>query len=189
MAVKPVVFILMFGALLPAVPSHAVDAVHEIDPATGLSTWRVQGPVFDIELIQLLPDFVRAVFEAKGLPQEVVDAVGSYCAFGTIVRNCSVAPLSYNVANWRYVTADGVAHAGRTKAEWVKDWREQGIAFRWTLLPEAQTFQAGDWGQGFTTVQLPPGTRFDLHYDWKQQGETVRHVIKGMQCASESIGE
>jgi hypothetical protein len=167
-------------------PARAGAVVHEVDPDSGLSTWRVEDAAFGIELIQLLPDFVRAVFEAKGLPAEVIDAVGGYCAFGTIVRNRSAAPLSYNVADWRYVTADGVAHVGKTKSEWVSEWRGQGIAFRWTLLPEAQTFQVGDWGQGFTTVRLPPGTRFDLYYGWSQDGEVVQHVIKDMQCASEA---
>ena len=174
-------------ALALAMPARAAVVVHEVNPTSGLSTWRVDDQAFGIELIQLLPDFVRAVFASRGLPQEVINAVSSYCAFGTIVRNRSAAPLSYNVAEWRYVTADGVAHAGKTKAEWVGEWRDRGIAFRWTLLPEAQTFQVGDWGQGFTTVKLPPGTRFDLHYGWSQHGEPVQDIIKDMQCAPEDI--
>ena len=170
-----------------AAPVRAGDVVHEVNPASGLSTWRMEDAAFSIELIQLLPDFVRAVFASKGLPQEVIDAVSSYCAFGTIVRNRSAAPLSYNVADWRYLTADGVAHTGKTKAAWVSEWHDMGIAFRWTLLPEAQTFQVGDWGQGFTTVGLPPGTRFDLHFGWSQHGKAILRVIKDMQCAPEDI--
>ena len=50
-------------------------------------------------------------------------------------------------ADWRYVTADGVQHVGKLKSGWVGEWRDMGVAFRWTLLPEAQTFQVGDWGQ------------------------------------------
>jgi len=183
LAAKPVMLML----LLLAPVARAGDVVHEVNPASGLSTWRVEGQAFSIELIQLLPDFVRAVFAAKGLPQDVIDAVSGYCAFGTIVRNQSDAPVSYNVADWRYVTADGVAHTGKTKSEWVSEWRDKGIAFRWTLLPESQTFQVGDWGQGFTTVRLPRGTRFDLHYSWSQQGETRTHTIKDMYCAPEDI--
>ncbi|MEZ5541737.1 MAG: hypothetical protein R3F42_06815 [Pseudomonadota bacterium] len=174
----------LFALTLPA---GAADAVHEVDPVSGLATWQVEDQAFAIELIQLLPDFVRAVFAAKGLPREIVEDVAGYCVFGTIVRNRSAAPLGYNVADWRYVTADGVAHAGKTKSEWVGEWRDQGIAFRWTLLPEAQTFQVGDWGQGFTTVKLPPGTRFDLHYGWTQDGAAVNRVIRDMRCASEQI--
>lgn len=170
-----------------AVPSMAGETVRAVDPDSGLVTWRVEEPAFSIEFIQLLPDFVRAVFEAKGLPETVIEAISSYCVFGTIVRNRSAGPLSYDVTQWRYVTDDGVAHAGRPKAEWVREWREQGIAFRWTLLPEAQTFEVGDWGQGFTTVKLPPGTRFDLYYGWQQGDASVQRVIEDMQCASEAI--
>jgi hypothetical protein len=173
--------------LVLTLQAAAGEVVREIDPDSGLVTWRAEDPAFSIELIQLLPDFVRAVFEAKGLPDAVIDAVASYCVFGTIVRNRSAGPLSYDVAEWRYVTTDGVAHAGRTKAEWVREWREQGIAFRWTLLPEAQTFQVGDWGQGFTTVKLAPGTRFDLHYGWRQGDVQDSRVIEGMRCAPEDI--
>lgn len=189
MSIRPVTLTAAVALLLALVSARAAsgEVVHEVNPASGLSTWRVERQDFGIELIQLLPDFVRAVFESKGLPQDVIDAVGSYCVFGTIVRNRSAAPLSYNVADWRYVTADGVAHRGRTKAEWVSGWRDRGIAFRWTLLPGAQTFEVGDWGQGFTTVKLPPGTRFDLHYSWSQPGETRTDIIKDMQCAPEAI--
>jgi len=165
----------------------AGDVVPEFNPASGLTSWHVQGQGFDIKLVQLLPDFVRAVLASRGLPSDVIDAVSSYCAFGTIVRNRTAAALSYDVADWRYVTHDGVAHRGKTKAEWVREWRARGIAFRWIVLPEAQTFEVGDWGQGFTTVKLPPGTHFDLHYSWTQGGETHRTVIKDMQCASEEI--
>ena len=62
-----------------------------------------------------------------------------------------------------------------------------GVAFRWSMLPDDQTFEVGDWGQGFTTVKLPPGTRFDLHYGWSQHGEPVQDIIKDMQCAPEDI--
>lgn len=182
---KRIIYLTLLLVLMVRAAAGAV--MREVDPDSGLVTWRVEDPAFSIELIQLLPDFVRAAFEAKGLPEAVIDAVSSYCVFGTIVRNRAAGPLSYDVADWRYVTTDGVAHVARTKAEWVREWRAQGIAFRWTLLPEAQTFQVGDWGQGFTTVKLPPGTRFDLHYGWTQGDAPVRHVIEDMQCAPETI--
>jgi hypothetical protein len=127
------------------------------------------------------------VFGAKGLPQNVVEAISSYCVFGTIIRNQASEPVSYDMRDWRYVTADGVEHRARPKSDWVEAWREQGIAFRWTLLYEAQTYAVGDWGQGFTTVKLPPGTRFDLHYNWQQAGKTHERVIKGMHCAPATL--
>jgi hypothetical protein len=160
-----------------------VSVVEEVNPASGLSRWYTEGQDFSLELIQLAPDFVRAVYEAKGLPKEVIKSVSSYCAFGTIIRNRAGVPLSYNVADWRYVTLDGKQHVARTKSEWVSEWREMGIAFRWTLLHESQTYQPGDWGQGFTTVKLPHGASFDLHYSWTQNDKTHTAIIKELSCA------
>jgi hypothetical protein len=167
----------------------AVTVVEEKNPATGLSRWHTEGQEFSLELIQLIPDFVRAVFDSKGLPPEIIDSVSSYCVFGTIVRNTADVPLSYNIADWRYVTADGVEHVGKLKSEWVSEWREMGVAFRWTLLPEAETFQVGDWGQGFTTVLLPHGASFDLHYSWTRDGKIHHATIEGLRCAPSELGK
>lgn len=160
-----------------------VTVVEEVNPASGLSRWQTEGQDFSLELIQLAPDFVRAVYEAKGLPGEIIESVSSYCAFGTIIRNLGSSPLSYDLTQWRYVTADGTQHSAKPKSAWVSEWREMGIAFRWILLHEAQTYQPGDWGQGFTTVKLPHGTTFDLHYSWTQNDRTHTAVIKEMRCA------
>jgi hypothetical protein len=159
------------------------NVVEEVNPLSGLSRWYTEGQDFSLELVSLAPDFVRAVYEAKGLPKEIIESVSSYCVFGTIVRNRAEVPLSYNIADWRYVTSDGKEHEAKAKSEWVSEWREMGIAFRWTLLTEAQTYQVGDWGQGFTTVRLPHGTSFDLHYSWTQNDKTHTNIIRGMRCA------
>jgi hypothetical protein len=175
--------LILLPVLLVAAAAHAGKVVEEINPVSGLSRWHTEGQDFSVELIQLIPDFVRAVFDSKGLPVEIIDAVSSYCVFGTILRNRAEVPIAYNIADWRYVTADGVQHAGKLKSEWVSEWREMGVAFRWTLLPESQTYEVGDWGQGFTTVKLPPGTSFDLHYSWVQDGAVRKAVIEGLRCA------
>ncbi len=179
-------FTLMLLVLVSGCDSPVVEktnVVEEINPLSGLSRWYTEGQDFSLELVPLMPDFVRAVYEAKGLPKEVIESVSSYCVFGTIVRNRADVPLSYNIADWRYVTADGKEHIAKAKSEWVSEWREMGIAFRWTLLTEAQTYQVGDWGQGFTTVRLPHGTSFDLHYSWTQHDKLHTNIIKGMRCA------
>ena len=160
-----------------------VTVVREINPVSGLPHWHTEGSDFSLELLPLPPDFVRAVYEAKGLPKEVIKAVSSYCAFGTIIRNRGNVPLSYDLTKWRYVTADGVEHAAKPKSAWVSEWRAMGIAFRWTLLHETQSYQPGDWGQGFTTVKLPHGTSFDLHYSWTQNDKTHTAIIKELRCA------
>ena len=158
-----------------------------VNPQTGLNTWKTVDQEFSLELVPLLPDFVRAVFANKGLPAEVVDVISSYCVFGTIIRNQADQPLSYDIRTWRYVTGDGVEHRARPKSDWVQAWREQGIAFRWTLLHEAQTYAVGDWGQGFTTVKLTPGTHFDLHYSWQQGDRSYERTIRDMACAPASL--
>jgi hypothetical protein len=158
-----------------------------VNPESGLQTWKTRDQVFSLELVPLLPDFVRAVFSAKGLPREVVEAISTYCVFGTIIRNRAGEPVSYDMRTWRYITADGVEHQAKPKSTWVEEWRERGIAFRWTLLYEAQTYAVGDWGQGFTTVMLPPGTQFDLHYSWQQGDKTHERIIRDMACAPATL--
>ena len=169
-------------------PPLAGAVLHEVDPATGLASWKTPEQAFSLELIQILPDYVRAVYASRGLPRSVIDKVSSYCVFGTIVRNESDAPLAYRVADWRYRTPDGVEHRLRTKSDWVREWREMGVAFRWSMLPDDQTFEVGDWGQGFTTIALPPGSRFDLHYSWRQYDQTHTGTITGLRCAPAEPG-
>ena len=71
----------------------------------------------------------------------------------------------------------------KPKSEWVKEWRELGVAFRWTLLADDQVYQVGDWGQGFITLKLPPGEAFELHYSWSQYDKTYRGIIEQVRCA------
>ena len=165
----------------------AAAAREHVNPDTGLSSWKTDDPVFSMELIQVLPDYVRAVYASRGLPQTIIDKVSSYCVFGTILKNHSAVPLSYDVGKWRYVTPDGMTHKARTKTEWVQEWRDLGVAFRWSLLPEQQTYAVGDWGQGFTTVALPHGTLLDLHYSWEQEGVTHTGTIREVRCAPADI--
>jgi hypothetical protein len=166
---------------LPALA--AAEAVVERDPQTGLMSWTAEERGFSIELIQIVPDYVRAVYTTRRLPETVIERVTDYCVFGTIVRNKTDQALSYRVADWRYVTGDGERHRLKTKSQWVQEWRELGIAFRWSMLPDDQTFEVGDWGQGFTTVKLSPGDSFDLLYSWSQNDKTYHGEISGLRCA------
>jgi hypothetical protein len=83
------------------------------------------------------------------------------------------------------VTADGESQPIKTKRQWVDEWHDLGVAFSWSILPEAQTFDVGDWQQGFTTVKLPPEGQFDLVYSWSQHGEQHVGTIPGIRCAPE----
>ncbi|VAX13012.1 hypothetical protein MNBD_GAMMA24-2813 [hydrothermal vent metagenome] len=153
------------------------------DENSGLQSWKAQHPGFSLQFIQLLPDYVRAVYSARGLPKKAVELMASYCIFGTIIQNKSAYPLSYQVADWRYVTLDGQSHPVKTKTQWLKEWRSMGVTFRFSLLPDEQTFSPGDWSQGFTTLAVPPDTPVALHYFWTLQGKKHEGVIKNLRCA------
>ena len=109
--------------------------------------------------------------------------MAGYCVFGTIIKNESDQPLSYRVADWRYSTADGLEHPVKTKSEWLKEWEDRGVAFRWSLLPDTQTFAPGDWSQGFTTLPLAPDTSVKLYYSWTQQGKHYEGTFEQLRCA------
>lgn len=159
---------------------------------TGLKTWTVEDNGFQIELIQLLPDFVRAIYSKHDFPPEEVERVAAFCVFGTILKNTSDTVMSYKVADWTYRYQAGSNERVtelpvKTKTQWLQEWRRQGIVFSWTLLPDEGEFAVGDWQQGFTTVKLPRDTRFDLVYRWKLDGKAHEGVIKGLECAPESL--
>lgn len=155
------------------------------DPDTGLLSWHVEDLGLSLELIQLPPDYIRAIYSSRGLPKDVVEDMASYCVFGTIIKNLSDTQLSYRVADWRYVTADGKVHALKTKTQWLTEWRKRGVKFAWSLLPDDQVFDVGDWSQGFTTVKLPHGSTFDLVFYWKLEEKTHAGKIENLRCATQ----
>jgi len=157
----------------------------EKNPKIGTLNWTATDDGLSIQLVQLLPDFVRAVYAKHGLPAKLYNEIGDYCVFGTIFRNTSGKTLDYDVRDWRAVSSAGVQGRIKPKSEWAEEWLKAGIHFSWTLFPGAGTFYAGDWQQGFTTIKLPHGTRFDLILKWNIDG--VKHTgrIHNMQCASD----
>ena len=160
------------------------EVEHHRNPETGLSSWKARHDGFSLELIQVLPDYVRAVYASRGLPAQAIERIAGYCVMGTIVRNESDAPLAWRLADWRYVAGDGPAQAPKPKSDWLKEWRELGVPFRWTLLADEQVYEAGDWGQGFITLRLAPGEAFDLHSSWSQDDRTYSGTIEQARCAA-----
>lgn len=178
--------ILHHGALmmlLCAPVTYAAQLTQHRDSESGLLSWKQVDRGFSLELIQLLPDYVKALYSSRGLPPSVVDGMTPYCVFGTVVQNHSGGALSYRVADWRYVTADGKKHPLKTKTQWVAEWKKQGSDFGWSILPAAMTFDTGDWAQGFTTVRLPPDSHFDLIYSWRHHGKRYTSTLKNLVCA------
>jgi len=177
---------LIAAAMLSPLAAGAAEVERQYNSDTGIETVQVEHPGMSLQLLPLNRDYVAAVFAARGLPSDIVASTRDYCTFGTILRNTGDDPLHYDLRQWRYVTPDGGTHHLKTKSAWLEEWQGRNLAFRWVLLHEEQTYQPGDWGQGFTTVPLPPGTRFDLHYSWTQGGEQHEAELENVRCAPEA---
>jgi len=160
--------------------------IHKSD-ASGLLTWTSKDDGFSIQLIQLNPDFIRAVYGKRDFPAEERERIAGYCVFGSIIQNTSQQQLSYRVADWRYIDKNGKAYPVKTKAQWLEEWRKAGITFAWTLLPESGDFGIGDWQQGFTTIQIDRNEKFDFIYTWTLDGEKHQGTIKNMSCAPAAL--
>lgn len=159
------------------------EVVRKKNPDTGLLSWKVKESGLSIEFIQVLPDYVAAVYGSRDIPPAVLESMAGYCVFGTILKNESAQELTYRMADWRYVTRDGSEHRIKTKTEWVAEWKGRGVSYRWSLLPDDQVFEPGDWSQGFITFRLPPDSVFDLKFSWRYQGEEHTGTIRDMRCA------
>lgn len=175
---------------LTIVASMAEVAAAEVEvkknQETGLLSWAADDNGFRIELIQLLPDFVRAIYAKHNFPKEEVERIANYCVFGTILKNTSQQHLSYRVSDWRYRQLDGSntveTFPVKTKTQWLEQWRKAGISFSWTLLPDIGEFAVGDWQQGFTTIKLPRSARFDLIYTWHLDGVKHEAILSDVSC-------
>jgi hypothetical protein len=175
--------------LLTVFEAKATEVSIHKNENSGLLTWTVNDKGFQIELIQLLPDFIRAIYAKHNFPKEEVERAASYCIFGTILKNTSDQLLSYRVSDWRYRTKDGKQHPVKTKTQWLDEWRKAGITFSWTLLPDIGEFSVGDWQQGFTTIDLPRETEFDLIFKWQLDGVMHMGTLENIRCAPESLPE
>ena len=156
---------------------------------SGLYSWVAESEGFSIELIQLLPDFIRAIYMSHEFPDAEVDEIASYCVFGTIIKNTSEQQLDYDVATWYYTDKHGNNRPVKTKTQWLEQWRKAGVTFSWTLLPDKGTFYQGDWQQGFTTIKLPRESEFSLTYKWSINGIEHTDIFEGLRCAPEQLSE
>ena len=140
---------------------------------------------FNIALTAITPDRIRAFFTGRGFPPEMIEAIASYCVIGTRIENTGTLPFSYDLSKWRYQAADGKLHKLKIKADWIKEWREQGIKFAYSQLAGNPTFLPGDWISSMTTYKLPHGEDFDLHYQWNINGKDNTGILKGVKCADD----
>ena len=172
--------------LVIATVQAANDSVHK-NEQTGLLTYTSESEGFSIELIQLLPDFVRAVYAKHDFPKSEIERIANYCVFGSIVKNTSQQQLHYKVADWTYSDEQGKLQPVKTKSQWLKEWQKAGITFSWTLLPDDNIFEVGDWQQGFTTIKTARDSKFDLTYRWTLDGVAHSGTLKNLQCAPQDI--
>jgi hypothetical protein len=174
---------------LASTATRAAKISAQKNEASGLYSWVAESQGFSIELIQLLPDFIRAIYMSHDFPATEVDDIASYCVFGTVIKNTSQQPLDYDVANWYYTDNNGKNHPVKTKSEWLEQWRKAGVTFSWTLLPDKGTFYEGDWQQGFTTIKLPRESEFSLTYKWSINGTEHTDIFEGLRCAPEQLSD
>ncbi len=179
--------VVMVALLINITTVAASNVTIHKNETTGLLTWAAEDTGFSIELIQLIPDFIRAIYAKHNFPAEEVERAASYCMFGTILKNTSEQHLSYRVKDWSYRTRDGKKYPVKTKTQWLEEWRKAGILFSWTLLPDVGEFAVGDWQQGFTTIKLARESEFDLIYTWQLDGIAHTGVLKNLKCAPESL--
>ncbi len=179
--------VIMAALLMNMTTAVASNVTIHKNETSGLLTWTAEDMGFSIELIQLIPDFIRAIYAKHNFPAEEVERAASYCMFGTILKNTSKQHLSYRVKDWSYRTRDGKKYPVKTKTQWLEEWRKAGILFSWTLLPDVGEFAVGDWQQGFTTIKLARESEFDLIYTWQLDGVAHTGVLKNLKCAPESL--
>jgi len=162
------------------------------NPETGLESWKTSRHGVSLELGQLTPDQARAFFLGRGFEPAEAEHYAAACVFTAILRNESApAAITYRLAEWRAVAADGRTRPLKLKEDWLKEWEARNlaparkIAFEWSQLPSEQTFEPGDWNQGMTTFALPRGSRFDLKFGWTIQGKKQENTMKGVICAND----
>jgi hypothetical protein len=192
MYIRLIVLSLVIAASITNV-SAANVTIHK-NENSGLLTWTADDDGFRIELIQLLPDFVRAIYAKHNFTKTEVERIAAYCVFGTILKNTSDQHLSYRVSDWRYRIADDETPSDKTwpvktKTQWIDEWRKAGILFSWTLLPDIGEFAVGDWQQGFTTIKVPRDKPFDLIYTWQLDGVKHEGILKNISCSPETVME
>lgn len=169
----------------------SADVDTTLEEQTGLRTWEWSHEGITLQLVQRLPDQTRAFFMGRGFNYADADTIGRACVFQTIFRNDGNLPLTYNLNEWQ-VTYRDKPHSLQTRERWEQKWSDRDvkqaarIAFRWSLLPTRQGFEAGDYNWGMTSFGLPPGASFDLSLLLRVNEKIVRGQVQGVVCATDS---
>lgn len=163
-----------------------------VDAEAGLATWQAESGAIQVRLTQISPDQARGFYQARGFSATAAERYATECIFMTVVRNIGETPIQHRLADWRYEPAGQPPRAIRSKVEWERIWKRQGvneaarIAFNWAQFPAAQTFAPGDWNQGMTTYSVPRNGQFDLRFVWRADGKTHSGKLEQVRCANET---
>lgn len=168
------------------------ETLHSVSADTGLATWETEQDGVYFRLTQVSQEQAQAFMLARGLDKEAVNEFASTCVYMSVLRNDSKKRIKYRLIDWRYVPEDGNPQLMLTKHDWLANWQPRNfskpvrIAFEWSQLPVEQTFSPGDWNQGLTTFEMPPGSRFDVIYRWRQGGKLHEGMLQDVQCPDRS---
>ncbi|MHB1140601.1 MAG: hypothetical protein ACYC1T_02420 [Sulfuricaulis sp.] len=171
----------------------AAETRHATDPETGIATWETAAHGVSLRLTQILPDQVRGFYLARGFDAGSVELLAAgACVFQTVLRNESArGAIEFSLADWRSISIGGERPL-KLEADWQKDWERRGVplaartAFRYALYPTQHRYDVGDWNMGMTTYTLPPGSRFDLRFAWREGGQRREAMLSGVRCATEA---
>lgn len=179
--------------MMPALPLFGAESVHTTDPDSGIESWEIRAQGVSLRLVQILPDQVRGFYSARGFDAESVELLATgACVFQTVFRNESARrAIAFNLADWRVLAAKGEQPL-RLERDWQQEWAKRRVsasartAFRFALYPTEHRYEIGDWNMGMTTYAPPLGSRFDLRFVWRENGERREAVLHGVRCARET---
>lgn len=171
-------------ALLTLIALPLLSAPAQSSDQTGQS-----GGDLAIEATPLPRDQGRAFFEARGFSADISARIADACVLRLVLKNRATAKdIRVDLADWRTEHRMQM-HPLRLEADWRQEWAQATvspaakIAFRYSLLPTAQTLAPGDWLQGMITADLRPGSAFDLRIAWSEDGKQRQTRLRGLRCA------
>ena len=150
----------------------------EIDPATGIITWKTKSQGVNISLTQILSDQARAFYVNRGFSLKQAESFASSCIYMTVIRNENAAgKIHFRKSNWS-VISNNKPHPLVSTDSWIKTLKKEKvnkqalIAFRWAQFPTEQEYEVGgDWNQGMLSIGLQPGSLLDVIVRWDIKGK------------------
>ena len=158
----------------------------------GAYRWVAESPSgVRFQFAQRIPDQTRAFYMARGFSTAAANKYATACVFQAILNNNSKnLVIKTDLSNWQIIQ-NGKKSPLPLERDWQIIWNKMNIsqsgriAFRWSQFPTIQVDKPGDWFQGMTTTNLPPGTKFDLYIKWYENGKPREAIIHRLQCADD----